>query len=105
MSVLKGIKACAGKKIPLDEAAGVKRTETGWKTDLRSLFITNRERARWKTWAGHIARMSDDRLTKRTTSWRGPDGKRSIGRPCARWSDDVMGVAGNWLEERNNKEK
>ncbi|GBP23907.1 hypothetical protein EVAR_86284_1 [Eumeta japonica] len=43
--------------------------------------------------------------TKRTTSWTGPDGKRSISRPYARWSDDIKSVAGNWLEEGNNREK
>ncbi|GBP12471.1 hypothetical protein EVAR_75874_1 [Eumeta japonica] len=66
--------------------------------------LTHALKLKWK-WAAHIARMSDNRWTKRTTSWRGPDGKRSIGRPYARWSDDIKGVAGNWLEEGNNREK
>ncbi|GBO99449.1 hypothetical protein EVAR_69700_1 [Eumeta japonica] len=49
--------------------------------------------------------MSDDRWTKRTTSWRGPDRKKSIGRPYARWPDNIKGVTGKWLEEGNNREK
>ncbi|GBP44044.1 hypothetical protein EVAR_85198_1 [Eumeta japonica] len=64
--------------------------------------LTHALKLKWK-WAGHIARMSEDRRTKRTTSWRGPDGKRSIGRPYARWSDDIKGVAGNWKRETTNK--
>ena len=43
---------------------------------------------KWR-WAGHIARMKDDRWTKRCTEWQPRRGKRSRGRPCRRWQDDI----------------
>ncbi|CAH2100406.1 unnamed protein product [Euphydryas editha] len=39
---------------------------------------------KWK-WAGHIARYQDQRWTHETTKWKGPIGKRSIGRQRKRW--------------------
>ena len=43
---------------------------------------------KWK-WAGHIARMKDNRWTKRCTAWQPRRGKRSRGRPSRRWQDAV----------------
>ena len=43
---------------------------------------------RWR-WAGHTARMKDNRWTKRCTEWQPRRGKRSRGRPCRRWQDDI----------------
>jgi hypothetical protein len=48
---------------------------------------------KWR-WAGHIARITDKRWTNETTKWPGPLGKRRVGRPKARWSDDIIAVAG-----------
>ena len=42
----------------------------------------------WR-WAGHIAKMKGNRLTKRCTEWQPRRGKRSRGRPCRRWEDDI----------------
>ena len=42
----------------------------------------------WR-WAGHIARMKDNRWTKRCTEWQPRRGKRSRGRPSRRWQDDI----------------
>lgn len=51
---------------------------------------------KWK-WAGHIKRCTDQRWTTRVTSWSGPTGKRSRGRPLTRWEDDLRRTAGpNW---------
>jgi hypothetical protein len=43
---------------------------------------------KWQ-WAGHISRRTDNRWGKRVLQWRPRLGKRSVGRPQARWSDDL----------------
>ena len=52
-------------------------------------------------WAGHLARMNNDRTLKKIFNTK-PDGARSVGRPKLRWEDDVdqdMGILGVELEE------
>jgi hypothetical protein len=48
---------------------------------------------KWQ-WAGHISRRTDNRWGERVLEWRPRLGKRSVGRPQARWSDDLRGKAG-----------
>jgi hypothetical protein len=43
---------------------------------------------KWQ-WAGHISRRTDNCWGKRVLEWRPRLGKRSVGRPQARWSDDL----------------
>ena len=43
---------------------------------------------KWR-WAEHIARMKDNRWTKRCTEWQPRKGKRSRGRSSRRWQDDI----------------
>ena len=50
---------------------------------------------KWR-WAGHIARMKDNRWTKRCTEWQPRRGKRSRGRPSRRWQDDITRKGGIW---------
>ena len=45
-------------------------------------------------WAGHIARVKDNRWTKRCTEWQPRRGKRSRGRPSTRWQDDITRKGG-----------
>ena len=52
-------------------------------------YVTN---AKWK-WAGHFARMKDNRWTIRSTEWQ-TEGVRSVGRPKRRWRDDIVGQQG-----------
>lgn len=53
---------------------------------------------KWK-WAGHVARLQDQRWTKIITQWEGPLGKRKRGRPKARWEDEIRKITGpNWME-------
>ena len=52
----------------------------------RVQYVTN---TKWK-WAGHIVRMTDSRLTIRSTEWQ-IKGVRSVGRPNRRWRDDIVG--------------
>ena len=42
-------------------------------------------------WAGHIARMKDNRWTKRYTEWQPRRGKRS----SRRWQDDIARKEGS----------
>ncbi|GFS25595.1 endonuclease-reverse transcriptase [Elysia marginata] len=42
---------------------------------------------KWK-WAGHVARIQDNRWTLRVTEWQPRNGKRSRGRQARRWRDD-----------------
>lgn len=57
-------------------------------------------------WAGHIARYLDNRWTINVTTWKGPPGKRRVGRPHVKWEDDIRQIAGtNWLQIAKNKEK
>ena len=51
---------------------------------------------KWK-WAGHVARLRDDRWTKRIVNWRPRADKRSRGRPPTRWSDDIKRIGGHWI--------
>ena len=46
-------------------------------------------KAKWK-WAGHVARMNDNRWTVRCTEWQVRHGKRSRGRPRRRWHDGIQ---------------
>ncbi|CAH2103972.1 unnamed protein product [Euphydryas editha] len=59
---------------------------------------------KWR-WAGHISRYSDRRWTIEATRWKGPIGKRNVGRQLRRWADDITHVAGNdWIKLGKDKE-
>ncbi|KPJ14497.1 hypothetical protein RR48_13568, partial [Papilio machaon] len=46
----------------------------------------------------HIARRTDDRRGRKVLEWRPRTGRRSVGRPPARWTDDQVEVAGvSWM--------
>ena len=62
-------------------------------TKVKDIVEAIKER-KW-TWAGHVARFSDNRWTKRLTEWepRGR-GKRPRGRPKTRWRDEIVKGAG-----------
>ena len=44
---------------------------------------------KWK-WAGHVARLDDNRWTQRVTEWQPREGRRSRGRQRKRWRDDLV---------------
>jgi hypothetical protein len=48
-------------------------------------WVREQQRRKWQ-WAGHIARRSDGRWTRKVLDWE-PDGVRRKGRPCTRWED------------------
>ncbi|GFR85642.1 endonuclease-reverse transcriptase [Elysia marginata] len=63
------------------------------------------ERQKWN-WAGHVARMSDNRWTKRATEWQPRIGKRSRGRQPLRWSDSIAKVKVRlWHREAGDKNR
>ena len=58
---------------------------------------------KWK-WAGHIARLKDNRWTKRYTEWQPRRGKRSRGRPSRRWQDDITEKEGtSWIRKATDR--
>ena len=40
-------------------------------------------------WAGHLARMNNNKWAKKTTEWTPREGSRMKGRPKRRWKDDI----------------
>ena len=49
---------------------------------------------KWQ-WAGHVVRTADGRWGPKVLEWRPRTGKRSVGRPPTRWTDDIKRVAGS----------
>lgn len=63
------------------------------------------QKLKWK-WAGHVARLKDQRWTKKVTFWKGPPGKRNRGRPLTHWEDEIIKTAGpNWKQVAQNRDK
>ena len=46
-------------------------------------------RRRKRTWAGHVSRIRDNRWTRRITTWKPYERKRSRGRPARRRRDEL----------------
>jgi hypothetical protein len=62
-------------------------------------------------WAGHVARMGEDRGVHRVLVGR-PKGKRPLGRPRRRWEDNIkmdfqeIGVGrGDWIELAQDRDR
>jgi hypothetical protein len=56
-------------------------------------------------WAGHIARMTDERWTKTIMNWRPPT-TRPGGRPPERWTNGIKRAAGtNWQQVAMDRSK
>lgn len=67
--------------------------------------LRHAQKLKWQ-WAGHIARLQDERWTKKITMWEGPKGKRHKGRPHTRWEDDMTKTAGpRWLQLAQDRDK
>ena len=62
-------------------------------------------KSKWK-WAGHVARMNDNRWTIRSTEWQVREGKRSRGRPKRRWQDDIYKYQGaSWTRTAKDRQR
>jgi hypothetical protein len=59
------------------------------KNDLYSSpYIVRVIKSRRMRWAGHVARMGEERGVYRVLVWK-PDGKRPLGRARRRWVDNI----------------
>jgi len=55
-------------------------------------------------WAGHVARMKNDKWAKKTTVWWPREGSRARGRPKRRWRDDIEEKAGSrWMRRAQDR--
>jgi hypothetical protein len=60
---------------------------------------------KWR-WAGHVARSSDEKWTKKLLIWRPRESKRSVGRPQLRWRDDIVGHVGiSWMRIAEDRKR
>ena len=80
--------------------------------DLYSLPIIVRVvKSRRMRWAGHVARMGEDRGVHRVLVGK-PEGKRPLGRPRRRWDDNIKmdfqevgGGRGDWMELAQDRDR
>ena len=68
-------------------------------------------KSRQMRWAGHVARMGEDRGVQRVLVGK-PEGKRPLGRPRCRWEDnikmDLQEVGGghvDWMELAQDRDR
>jgi hypothetical protein len=68
-------------------------------------------KSRRMRWAGHVARMGEDRGVHRVLVGK-PEGKRSLGRPRRRWEDNIKtdlqkvgGGRGDWMELAQDRDR
>jgi hypothetical protein len=66
-------------------------------------------KSRRMRWAGHVARMEEDRGVHRVLVGK-PKGKKSLGRPRRRWEDnidlqEVEGGRGDWMELAEERDR
>ena len=67
-------------------------------------IVQNVTNTKWK-WAGHIARIKDNRWTIRSKEWQ-TECVRSTGRPKHRWRDDIVGQQGAvWMRIAKDRER
>ena len=57
--------------------------------------LTTISKLKWE-WAGHVARMNDNRWTARVTQWTPRGHTRGRGRPRTRWRDDLEKTQRHW---------
>ena len=81
---------------------------TGFNEELNDLYslpnIVRVVKSRRMRWAGHVARMGEDRGAHRVLVGKS-EGKRPLGRPIRRWEDNIKmylqevgGGRGDWME-------
>ena len=80
--------------------------------DLYSLSnIVRAVKSRRMRWAGHVARMGEDRGVHRVLVGK-PEGKRLLGKPRRRWEDNIKmdfqevgGGRGDWMELAQDRDR
>ncbi|CAH2265690.1 jg4940 [Pararge aegeria aegeria] len=58
---------------------------------------------KWQ-WGGHIVRRKDGRWGPKVLEWQPRTGKRSVGRPSARWTDDIKSQVASGSKRRRTVE-
>ena len=73
--------------------------------------IVREVKSRRMRWAGHVARMGEDRVVHRVLVGK-PEGKRPLGIPRRRWEDNIKidlqevgGGRGDWMELVQDRER
>ena len=97
-------RAMERKILGIKITAKIPNEEISVKTNILNIIkhITN---TKWR-WAGHVARMQDNRWTIRTTDWQVRKGRRPRGRPKMRWKDDIMKWQGaTWTRIAKDRKK
>jgi hypothetical protein len=68
-------------------------------------------KSRRMRWAGHVARMGEERGVHRVLVEK-PGGKKSLGRPRLRWEDNIKiylqefgGRCGDWMELAQDRDR
>ena len=69
------------------------RSKTGL-LDIMSVISAKK----WK-WAGHLARLTDNRWTYKLTFWTPYGGKRNPGSQKIRWRDDLKKLRDHWHQD------
>ena len=72
------------------------------KTRVRDI-IESIKNLKWR-WAGHVARMADNRWTSRLTTWIPRDHMRNRGRQNVRWRDELDKFRKYWLRDAHDRE-
>jgi len=81
-------------------------------SDLYSLpNIVRVVKSRRMRWAGHVARMGQERVVHRVLVGK-PEGKRPLGRTRHRWEDNIKmdlqevgGCCGDWMELTQDRDR
>ena len=82
-----------------DHITSKKIREISGMTDI----ISTIKKLKW-SWAGHIARIKDNRWTQRTTEWMPIGYKRERARPMTRWEDEIIKFMGvTWNRNAQNR--
>jgi hypothetical protein len=68
-------------------------------------------KSRRMRWAGHVARMGEERSVHRVLVGK-PEGKRPVGRPRRRWEDNIKmylqevgGSCGDWMDLARDRDR
>jgi len=105
----------------LRKVFGLKRDEVigEWRKlhneELNNLYslpnIVRVVKSRRMRWAGHVARMGEERGVHRVLVGK-PEGKRQLGRPSRRWKDNIKmdlqevgGGRGDWMELAQDRDR
>lgn len=85
----------------------IRRTDRIRSSEIRGMtkfadVVVQSRQLKWD-WAGHVARMQDDRWTNIITNWTPLDRTRQVGRQPKRWRDDLCSFRQNYQREATDR--